>query len=147
MVNQSKSTADAAALLGVSEFYRGVATLELVDINKVTTSDAGLTVAADDRAKVSEAASHFRAAAEALSRAIDVCTRSRSKAAKQDPAALLLDCDLAGFNRLSAIVGRIAASKGGTLPSHEDVQAAMTAINEELAFWKVSAEALRVPGH
>ena len=147
MVNQSKSTADAAALLGVSEFYRGVAALELVDMNRVTTSDAGVAVAAEDRAKVSEAASHFRAAAEALSRAADVCSRSRSRAGKQEPA-MALDCDLAGFGRLSEILGRIVGSGGATLPSPENLQAAMSAINDELAFWKVSAQALRgMPGH
>jgi hypothetical protein len=145
MVNPSKSTADAAALVGVSEFYRGVAALELVDMNNVTTSDAGVAVAADDRAKAAEAATHFRAAAEALSRAIDVCSRSRTRAGKQEPA-MALDCDLAGFGRLSGILDRIG-SRGATLPAPEDVQAAMIAINDELAFWKMSAQSLRgMPG-
>jgi len=147
MVNQSKSTADAAALLGVSEFYRGVAALELVDMNRVTASNAGVAVAADDRTMVAEAASHFRAAAEALSRAADVCSRSRSKAGKEAPA-MLLDCDLAGFGRLSEILGRIVGSGGATLLAPEKLQAAMNAINDELAFWKLSAQALRgMPGH
>src|ERR1700719_322907 len=105
MVNQAKSTADAAALLGVSEFYRGVAALELVDMNRSTTSDAGVAAAADDRAMVAEAASHFRAAAEALSRAAHVCSRSRAKAGKHEPA-LDLDCDPAGFGRLKEILDR-----------------------------------------
>jgi hypothetical protein len=148
MVNQAKSTADAAALLGVSEFYRGVAALELVDMNRVTTSDAGVAAATDDRAKVAEAASHFRAAAEALSRAADVCSRSRAKAGKQEPA-LALDCDPAGFGRLREILDRIVVrSQGPTLPAPEELLAAMNAINDELAFWKVSAQALRaMPGH
>jgi hypothetical protein len=141
MVNPSKSTADAAALLGVSEFYRGVAALELVDMSKVTTSEAGVAVAADDKAKVAEAHTHFRAAAEALARATDVCTRARAKAGKQEPA-IALDCDLAGFGRLSEILDRIG-SQGATLPAPADVQAAMSAINDELGFWKASAQSLR----
>jgi hypothetical protein len=146
MVNPSKSTADAAALLGVSELYRGVAALELVDMSRVTTAEAGVAVAADDKAKVAEAHTHFRAAAEALARAIDVCSRARAKAGKQDPA-MALDCDLAGFGKLSEILDRIG-SRGATLPAPEDLQAAMSAINDELGFWKTSAQSLRgVPGH
>ena len=146
MVNQAKSTADAAALLGVSELYRGVAVLELVDMTRVTTSGAGVAAAADDRAKVEEAAAHFRAAAEALSRAADVCSRSRAKAGKQE-LALALDCDPAGFGRLREILDRIVRSQGPALPAPEDLLAAMNAINDELAFWKISAQALRaMPG-
>jgi hypothetical protein len=147
MVNPWRSTADAAALLGVSEFYHGVAALEVVDMSKVTsTADGSLTVATDDRAKVAEAASHFRAAAEALSRATDVCSRARAKGGKQDPA-MALDCDPAGFGKLSEILDRIG-SRGATLPAPEDVQAAMNAINDELAFWKTSAQSLRgLPRH
>ena len=147
MVNPSKSTADAAALLGVSEFYRGVAGLEVVDLSRLTiTTDGGVTVASDDRATLEEAAAHFRKAAEALSRATDVCSRARAKGGKQDPA-MALDCDPAGFGKLSKILDRIG-SRGAALPAPEDVQAAMSAINDELAFWKTSAQSLRgLAGH
>ncbi|HEY6324076.1 MAG TPA: hypothetical protein VJA16_21245 [Thermoanaerobaculia bacterium] len=147
MVSSSKSTADAASLLGVAELYRGVAVLELVDMSRVTnTTDGGVMVMTDDQAKVQAAASHFRAAAEALSRATDVCSRARAKGGKQDPA-MALDCDPAGFGKLSEIFDRIA-SRGATLPAPEDVQAAMNAISDELRFWKTSAQSLRgLAGH
>ncbi|HVT60721.1 MAG TPA: hypothetical protein VHR45_20280 [Thermoanaerobaculia bacterium] len=147
MVNQYRSTADAAALLAMSELYRGVAILELVDMTKVTAAASGLTVADQERPKISEAATHFRAATEALSRATEVCASFRSKLGNEERAALM-DCDSEGFKRLSDIVARIAVTKGPTLPAFEDVQAAMGAINDATAFWRKSAETLRgSPGH
>lgn len=146
-VNAYKSTAGAAAFVAISEFYRGVATLEVIDMTKVTPSGAGASVGAEERAKLSEAVTHFRAAAEALSRAVEVCSKFRAKVPKPE-GHTVLDCDSGGLERLREIVARIAAAKDGALPVLEDVEAAMSAINDDLASWRSSTEAARgLPGH
>ncbi|HVT59791.1 MAG TPA: hypothetical protein VHR45_15495 [Thermoanaerobaculia bacterium] len=115
-------------------------------MTKVATSSAGFTFAAEDHAKVAEATQHFRAAEEALARATEVCAKFRARVGKPDPSGFL-DCDLAGFKHLSEILARIAVPKGG-LPALEDVQAAVTAVHENVEFWQKSVQALRgLPGH
>jgi hypothetical protein len=118
----------------------------VIDLTRTTSSTAGWTVTDAERAKLSEAATHFRAAAEALSRAVEVCA-SRAKLRKPDAAAPL-DCDSGGLERLGAILARLAAPRGGTLPALDDLEAAMAVINDGLAAWRLRTDTTRgLPGH
>jgi hypothetical protein len=142
MVNLFKSTADSMTLLAVSDFYRGVATLEILDLTKVRASGVGFTVAPEERSKVDGATGNFRKAQEHLALAAEIC--SRSQAGRPDS----LDCDLASIKHLNEIMARVAVPRTAPLPALEDVQAAMRAIDEGMASWHKRAEALRgTPGH
>jgi hypothetical protein len=137
-VNAHKSTADAAALLALSQLYRGVAALEIVDTTKLTGTGEMPAAAALERAKLAEAATRFASAAEALDRAIEVCAGR--------PASP--DCDAGALEGLRAKVGRLATLSGGAMPALEDVQAAIGAAEALASSWRERAEALRgAAGH
>lgn len=138
MVNSHKSTADAAALLALSQLYRGIAALEVVDMTQLTSAGVVPATAVQERAKLAEATTHFSAASEALARAIEVCSARGPQG----------DCAGHNLESLKTIVDRLGAAKGGALPALEDVQAVMVAAADLTAAWSARAEALRgAKGH